>query len=122
MSTPSRTPPGSSWGGASPHTPSDPGPRAQPTQGPIARRWPRGVECDAIAGCDGFHGVCRPSIPATARREYQRDFPFAWLGIIAEVPPSTDELIYAHHPEGFALHSVRSLHVSRLYLQVGPDE
>jgi p-hydroxybenzoate 3-monooxygenase len=80
------------------------------------------VECEAIAGCDGFHGVCRPSIPATARREYQRDYPFAWLGIIAEVPPSTDELIYAHHPDGFALHSVRSPRVSRLYLQVGPDE
>jgi p-hydroxybenzoate 3-monooxygenase len=78
------------------------------------------VECDAIAGCDGFHGVCRPSIPA--RREYQRDYPFAWLGIIADVPPSTDELIYAHHSDGFALHSVRSPQVSRLYLQVGPDE
>jgi p-hydroxybenzoate 3-monooxygenase len=83
---------------------------------------PHEVECDAIAGCDGYHGVCRPSIPAHARREYQRDYPFAWLGIIADVPPSTDELIYAHHPDGFALHSVRSPYVSRLYLQVGPDE
>jgi p-hydroxybenzoate 3-monooxygenase len=83
---------------------------------------PQEVACDAIAGCDGFHGVCREAIPATARRGYQRDYPFAWLGIIAEVPPSTDELIYAHHPDGFALHSVRSPQVSRLYLQVGPDE
>jgi p-hydroxybenzoate 3-monooxygenase len=83
---------------------------------------PHEVVCDAIAGCDGYHGVCRPSIPAQARREYQRDYPFAWLGIIADVPPSTDELIYAHHPDGFALHSVRSPYVSRLYLQVGPDE
>jgi p-hydroxybenzoate 3-monooxygenase len=80
------------------------------------------VVCEAIAGCDGYHGVCRPSIPASARREYQRDYPFAWLGIIADVAPSTDELIYAHHPDGFALHSVRSPYVSRLYLQVGPDE
>ncbi len=97
------------------------------TERPVLR-WvdadghPQEVACAAIAGCDGFHGVCRPSIPASARREYQRDYPFAWLGIIAEVPPSTDELIYAHHPDGFALHSVRSPYVSRLYLQVGPDE
>ena len=83
---------------------------------------PQEVVCDAIAGCDGFHGVCRPAIPAATRREYQRDYPFAWLGIIADVAPSTDELIYAHHPDGFALHSVRSPYVSRLYLQVGPDE
>ncbi len=97
------------------------------TERPVLR-WvddegrPHEVECDAIAGCDGFHGVCRPSIPATARREYQRDYPFAWLGIVADVPPSTEELIYAHHPDGFALHSLRSPYVSRLYLQVGPDE
>jgi p-hydroxybenzoate 3-monooxygenase len=80
------------------------------------------VSCDAIAGCDGFHGICRPSIPANALTIWERDYPYAWLGILADVPPSTDELIYAHHPDGFALHSLRSLTVSRLYLQVDPDE
>ena len=80
------------------------------------------VECEFVAGCDGFHGVCRPSIPAAALHEYERAYPFAWLGIIAEVPPSTDELIYARHPRGFALHSVRSPQISRLYVQCGPDD
>jgi p-hydroxybenzoate 3-monooxygenase len=83
---------------------------------------PREVACDVIAGCDGFHGVSRPSIPDGVLATYERDYPYAWLGIIADVPPSTDELIYAHHPEGFALHSVRTPEVSRLYLQVDPDE
>ena len=80
------------------------------------------VICDAIAGCDGFHGICRPAIPAGALTVWERDYPYAWLGILADVPPSTDELIYAHHPAGFALHSLRSPTVSRLYLQVDPDE
>ncbi len=80
------------------------------------------VTCDAIAGCDGFHGICRPAIPAGVLTTTQRDYPYAWLGILADVPPSTDELIYAHHPAGFALHSLRSPTVSRLYLQVSPDE
>jgi len=80
------------------------------------------LECDVIAGCDGFHGVCRPAIPKGVLTTYQREYPFAWLGILAEVAPSTDELIYAHHPNGFALHSMRSSTVSRLYLQVKPDE
>jgi len=80
------------------------------------------VVCDAIAGCDGFHGVCRPSIPAAALTVFDRTYPYSWLGILARVPPSTDELIYAHHPDGFALHSLRSPQVSRLYLQVDPDE
>jgi p-hydroxybenzoate 3-monooxygenase len=80
------------------------------------------VICDAIAGCDGFHGICRPAIPANALTVWERDYPYAWLGILADVPPSTDELIYAHHPAGFALHSLRSPTVSRLYLQVDPDE
>jgi p-hydroxybenzoate 3-monooxygenase len=80
------------------------------------------VACDAIAGCDGFHGICRPSIPAGVLSTWERDYPYAWLGILADVPPSTDELIYAHHPAGFALHSLRSLATSRLYLQVSPDE
>ena len=81
----------------------------------------REVVCDAIAGCDGFHGICRPAIPAGLRTVWERDYPYAWLGILADVPPSTDELIYAHHPAGFALHSLRSPQVSRLYLQVPPD-
>jgi p-hydroxybenzoate 3-monooxygenase len=80
------------------------------------------VSCDAIAGCDGFHGICRPAIPPSALTAWERDYPYAWLGILADVPPSTDELIYAHHPAGFALHSLRSPTVSRLYLQVNPDE
>jgi p-hydroxybenzoate 3-monooxygenase len=76
------------------------------------------VRCDVIAGCDGFHGISRPAIPAGQLTTWQRDYPYAWLGVLAEVPPSTDELIYAHHPRGFALHSLRSPLVSRLYLQV----
>jgi p-hydroxybenzoate 3-monooxygenase len=78
------------------------------------------VECDVIAGCDGFHGTSRAAVPG--RTEWQRDFPYAWLGILADVPPSTDELIYARHDHGFALHSLRSPTVSRLYLQVPVDE
>jgi p-hydroxybenzoate 3-monooxygenase len=80
------------------------------------------VICDAIAGCDGFHGICRPAIPAGVLTTWERDYPYAWLGILADVPPSTDELIYAHHSNGFALHSLRSPTVSRLYLQVDSDE
>ncbi len=83
---------------------------------------PHEVTCDAIAGCDGFHGICRPAIPPGLLTTWERDYPYAWLGILADVPPSTDELIYAHHENGFALHSLRSPTVSRLYLQVGPDE
>lgn len=78
------------------------------------------LDCDYIAGCDGFHGVARPAVPGM--RTFSREYPFAWLGVLADVPPSTDELIYAHHERGFALHSLRSPHVSRLYLQVSPDE
>ncbi len=80
------------------------------------------VRCDVIAGCDGFHGMCRPAIPASVLTTWQRDYPYAWLGILADVPPSTDELIYAYHGDGFALHSLRSPAVSRLYLQVDTDE
>ena len=82
----------------------------------------RAVRCDVIAGCDGFHGISRPAIPAGQLTTWERDYPYAWLGVLAEVPPSTDELIYAHHPRGFALHSLRSPQVSRLYLQVPVDE
>jgi p-hydroxybenzoate 3-monooxygenase len=80
------------------------------------------VTCDAIAGCDGFHGICRPAIPPGLLTIVERDYPYAWLGILADVPPSTDELIYAHHPRGFALHSLRTPTISRLYLQVAADE
>jgi len=76
------------------------------------------LECDVIAGCDGFHGVSRASIPAGVLTEYERVYPFGWLGILAEVAPSTEELIYAYHERGFALHSLRSPEISRLYIQV----
>ena len=82
----------------------------------------RSIEADYVAGCDGFHGVSRPTIPEGIRRVRERVYPFAWLGILAEVAPSTDELIYALHPDGFAMHSMRSSSVSRLYLQVAPDD
>ncbi len=76
------------------------------------------LRADFIAGCDGFHGVSRQSIPTGIQELWQRDYAFAWLGILAAVAPSTDELIYARNPRGFALHSMRSPDVSRLYLQV----
>ena len=80
------------------------------------------VEADAVAGCDGFHGPSRGTVPDAVRRTWERTYPYAWLGVLADVAPSTDELIYAWHPDGFALHSMRSATVSRLYLQVPPDE
>jgi p-hydroxybenzoate 3-monooxygenase len=80
------------------------------------------LDCDFIAGCDGFHGICRPSIPGGALRQYEREYPFAWLGILAEAPPSSHELIYAHHARGFALLSMRSPKISRLYIQCPPDD
>ena len=79
------------------------------------------LRCDVVAGCDGFHGVCRDAIPAGALTVYERDYPFGWLGILAEVAPSTEELIYARHERGFALHSMRSPTRSRFYLQCEPD-
>jgi len=83
---------------------------------------PRTLECDVIAGCDGFHGVCRPSIPPDQLSIYEHEYPFAWLGILAQAPPASDELIYANHERGFALYSMRSPEITRLYLQVAPDE
>jgi p-hydroxybenzoate 3-monooxygenase len=80
------------------------------------------LECEFVAGCDGSHGCCRSSIPAGVLTEHEFEYRFAWLGILAEAPPATDELIYAWHERGFALHSMRSLEVSRLYLQVSVDE
>ena len=82
----------------------------------------RELACDLVAGCDGFHGVCRPSIPDDVIEVWERGYPFAWLGILADVAPSTDELIYAHNERGFALHSMRSRTRSRLYIQVDPSE
>lgn len=75
------------------------------------------VECDFIAGCDGYHGICRASIPANGIREFERLYPFGWLGILADVPPVNDELIYVNHPRGFALCSMRSRTRSRYYVQ-----
>ena len=78
--------------------------------------------CDFIAGCDGFHGICRSSLPRDVLEVYERIYPFGWLGILAEVPPSAQELIYANHERGFALLSMRSPKISRLYLQCEPEE
>jgi p-hydroxybenzoate 3-monooxygenase len=80
------------------------------------------VQCDFIAGCDGFHGVCRPSIPPGVLTVYERVYPFGWLGILAEAAPSSEELVYTLHERGFALFSMRSPAITRLYLQVPPDE
>ncbi len=80
------------------------------------------LSCDIIAGCDGFHGVCRPSIPQGVLTIYERTYPFAWLGILAEAPPASEELIYCYHDRGFALLSMRSPTLSRLYLQCAPEE
>jgi p-hydroxybenzoate 3-monooxygenase len=80
------------------------------------------LECDFIAGCDGFHGICRPSIPGGVLTDYEREYPFGWLGILAEAPPSSDELVYCYHDHGFALLSMRSPQIGRLYLQCKPDE
>jgi p-hydroxybenzoate 3-monooxygenase len=79
------------------------------------------VECDYVAGCDGYHGVCRPAI-ADVLTEYVREYPFGWLGILARCRPASEELIYCHHERGFALASMRSMEVTRMYLQVPPDE
>ncbi|MER6563010.1 4-hydroxybenzoate 3-monooxygenase [Streptomyces sp. NPDC001027] len=78
----------------------------------------RTLHCAWVAGCDGSHGVAQNAFPATVGRTYAHDYPYSWLGVTAEVPPSCDELIYARHARGFALHSMRSPQVSRLYLQV----
>ncbi|MGA5808025.1 4-hydroxybenzoate 3-monooxygenase [Streptomyces cellulosae] len=76
------------------------------------------LECAYVAGCDGFHGVCRTAVPAAVSRVFERVYPYAWLGVLADVPPSHDELVYARHDRGFALLSMRTPSVSRLYLQV----
>ncbi|HWK46984.1 MAG TPA: 4-hydroxybenzoate 3-monooxygenase [Stellaceae bacterium] len=80
------------------------------------------IVCDIIAGCDGFHGICRPSLPPGVLTAYDRVYPFAWLGILAEAEPSSDELVYTNHERGFALFSMRSPKITRLYLQCAPEE
>ncbi|MGZ4314484.1 MAG: 4-hydroxybenzoate 3-monooxygenase [Gaiellaceae bacterium] len=80
------------------------------------------LECDFVAGCDGFHGVSRGSMPVGVLREFSREYDYGWLGILADVEPSINELVYAHHEEGFALLSLRSPTRSRYYLQCSPDE
>jgi p-hydroxybenzoate 3-monooxygenase len=82
----------------------------------------RELACDFVAGCDGSHGVCRPSLPAGALTAYERTYPFGWFGILAEAPPSSKELIYAHHDRGFALVSTRSPCLQRLYFQCEPKD
>jgi p-hydroxybenzoate 3-monooxygenase len=96
------------------------------TDSPVVRYVHNGrteeLRCDVVAGCDGFHGVSRPAVPAGVLTEYSHEYPYAWLGVLAQVPPSAEELIYASHDRGFALHSMRSPTLTRLYLQVAPDE
>ena len=82
----------------------------------------REITCDFIAGCDGFHGISRPSIPTGEVTLYEREYPFAWLGILAEAPPSSQEVTYTNHERGFALLSMRTPSLSRLYLQCRPNE
>ena len=93
---------------------------------PTVRYREQGVEkalaCDLVAGCDGFHGAAREAFPVGARRDYDRVYPFGWLGVLVDAPPTNDELIYCRHARGFALFTMRSPSVSRLYLQVAPDE
>ena len=96
------------------------------TDRPVIRFVHEGEEvelsCDFIAGCDGFHGICRPAIPAGVLTAYDRVYPFGWLGILAEAPPSSEELIYAWSERGFALASMRSPTITRLYVQCPPDD
>jgi p-hydroxybenzoate 3-monooxygenase len=96
------------------------------TQRPMVRYRKDGVEhlieCDWVAGCDGYHGISRASIPAHALRTFERVYPFGWLGVLCETPPVSDELIYANHPRGFALCSMRSRTRSRYYIQCGLNE
>jgi p-hydroxybenzoate 3-monooxygenase len=80
------------------------------------------IQCDFIAGCDGFHGISRPSIPSDRITLFERVYPFAWLGVLVEAPPTRDELVYTHHERGFALLTMRTPRLSRLYLQCAPNE
>ncbi len=80
------------------------------------------IDCDFVAGCDGFHGVSRRSIPARVLREYEKVYPFGWLGVLSETPPASDEVLYANHPDGFALCSMRNTALSRYYIQTSLDD
>ena len=80
------------------------------------------IDCDFVAGCDGFHGVSRPAIPSRVRKEFVRTYPFAWFGILAEAPPSSEELVYGYHERGFVLISTRSPQIQRLYFQCDPND
>src|SRR5439155_19597112 len=80
------------------------------------------IACEFVAGCDGFHGVCRSAIPQSALSEFTRVYPFGWFGILTQAPPSSRELIYAHHSRGFALVSTRSPDLQRLYFQCDPHD
>jgi p-hydroxybenzoate 3-monooxygenase len=82
---------------------------------------PRALDCDFIGGCDGFHGICRPSIPDGVLTTFDRDYPFGWLGILSESAPPDEELIYSYHERGFALYTMRSPTLARLYFQCAPD-
>jgi len=96
------------------------------TSSPVIRFREHGrdetLTCDFVVGCDGFHGICRAALPESALTIYQRDYPFGWIGILSDSPPVSHELIYVNHDRGFALFTMRSPHVSRLYLQCGVDE
>ena len=82
----------------------------------------RELDCDFIGGCDGFHGICRPSIRAESLCVYDREYPFGWVGVLSESPPPDEELIYAYHDRGFALYTMRSPSLARLYIQCAPDD
>jgi p-hydroxybenzoate 3-monooxygenase len=96
------------------------------TDSPIVRFSRRGerveLACEFVAGCDGFHGISRDSVPSGVLKRYERTYPFAWVGVLAMVPPSSAELIYVHHERGFALHSLRTPEISRLYVQCDPHD
>jgi p-hydroxybenzoate 3-monooxygenase len=115
-----------SAGGRTEYEAEDAGIRDFDTDSPVIRYRkdgePREIACEFIAGCDGFHGICRPSIPAGALRVFEKIYPFGWLGILAEAEPASDELIYASHQRGFALMSMRSRSITRLYLQCAAEE
>jgi p-hydroxybenzoate 3-monooxygenase len=99
---------------------------SQPSAKPVIRfrkdGEPQELVCDFIAGCDGFHGICRPAVPPGVLTTFDRVYPFGWLGILAEAAPSSEELIYAYHDRGFGLLSMRSPRIGRLYIQCKPDE
>jgi p-hydroxybenzoate 3-monooxygenase len=95
---------------------------AKPTVRYRHRGHTREIGCDFIAGCDGYHGVCRSSIAPQDMNSFERTYPFGWMGVLADVPPANQELVYSHHPRGFALCSMRSTGRSRYYLQCARDE